>query len=198
MKKLLFITLMLIFASISQSAYAQFRTDSNTVTTKVGNPQTQTIAACPIPGGNITCGSKNVPVNGCGHCGIGYQAYMKGCTYEGIYFAMDIAGNDLQNVILPSVDGKTIQWSFVSQTNSDGSQAIQRYSGTNITTGEKYWLQLHHTNPGSATKGIKPSGEVGAQICGNGCNMKHVHVEFAKIDASGTKWQDAPSYFCKS
>lgn len=29
---------MLIFAFISQSAYAQFRTDSNTVTTKVGNP----------------------------------------------------------------------------------------------------------------------------------------------------------------
>lgn len=38
MKKLLFIALMLIFAFISQSAYAQFRTDSNTTTTKVGNP----------------------------------------------------------------------------------------------------------------------------------------------------------------
>ena len=183
----------------AQSVHAQLRTESNTVTTKVGNPQPQIIAACPIPGGKISCGSKNIPINGCGHCGIGYEAYMKNCTYEGIYFAMDIGGADLQNVILPSVNGKTIQWSWVDQTNAKDSQAIQRYSGTNTTTGEKYWLQFHHTDPGSAIKGIKSSGEIGARICGNGCNMRHVHVEFAKIDPSGvTKWQEAPSYFCKS
>lgn len=173
------------------------RTESNTVSTTVGNPPVS-LAVCPIPNGVITCGSKNVPIDGCGHCGIGYGAYMKNCTYEGINYAMDIGGDDFQNVILPSVDGKTINWTFVDQTNRKVDQAIQRYVGTDIATGEKYWIQFHHTAPESGIQGTHLSGSVGAKICGNGCGMGHVHVEFAKVDTSGRNvWVDAPTYFCK-
>lgn len=181
------------------AAHAQFRSDSETVTTTVGTPLANGgIAACPIPNGVITCGSKNVPVNGCGHCGVGYEAYMSGCTYEGINYAMDIGGTDFQDVILPSVGGAAITWTFVAETNRTNNQAIQRFGGTNEATGDKYWIQFHHTQPGSGNVGTHTSGERGANICGNGCNAEHVHVEFAKVDSSGKNiWQDAPNYFCR-
>lgn len=193
------ISISVVFLLGRELAQAQFRTDSNTVTTKVGNPSSGgSIASCPIPNGIITCGSKNVPINGCGHCGLGYEAYMANCTYPGIYYAMDIAGADFTNVILPSVSGKIIQWTFSGQTNNIGNQAIQLYSGTDSSTGEKFWIQFHHTQPGSGLSGTRSSGEIGAKICGDGCGMGHVHVEFAKIDPSGgTVWQDAPDYFCR-
>lgn len=198
MKKILIliVAILLLQASIVL-AQAQFRTNSNTVTTRIGNPVSGEFS-CPIPKGNITCGSKNLPVSGCGHCGIGYESYMNNCTYEGIYYAMDIAGADFTNVILPSVNGKIISWTFAAQANNKGNQAIQQYSGTDSSTGDKYWIQLHHTAPGSGRSGTYSSGGVGAKICGDGCGMGHVHVEFAKIETSGKySWQDAPAYFCK-
>lgn len=199
MKKILFvivINVFLVFFTLNAYAQQQFRTNSNTVTTRVGNP---VVAAsfCPIPNGTITCGSKNVPVSGCGHCGIGYESYMSNCTYEGINYAMDIAGIDFQDVILPSIEGQSISWTFAAE-NPRGNQAIQQYSGTNLATGEKYWIQFHHTSPGSGAQGTHISGERGANICGNGCNMGHVHVEFARIDTSGKQnWLDAPNFFCR-
>lgn len=200
MKKIFVLSCVVLLLQISVGivrAQSTLRTDSNTVTTRVGNPPTIEYA-CLIPNGIITCGSKNVPVNGCGHCGIGYEAHMKNCTYPGIYYAMDIGGTDFQNVILPSVEGKSISWSFVDQTNATPNQAIQIYVGTDAASGEKYWIQLHHTAPGSGKSGTYASGETGAQICGNGCGMGHVHVEFAKVDTSGRNiWVDAPDYFCK-
>lgn len=194
--KVLFFFLVTLFLTAG-AAFAQnaLHSESNTVTTRVGNP-VGGVAACPIPSGQITCGSKNVPVNGCGHCGLGYDAYMSNCSYPGIYYAMDIGGSDFQDVILPSVNGKIITWVFLAETNNVGNQAIQNYSGTDSSTGEKYRLQFHHTAPGSGG-GTHSSSEVGAKICGNGCGMGHVHVEFGKITPSGTDWVDAPNYFCK-
>lgn len=206
MKKIIIATITVLLFLLSPKVYAQtYRTDSNTVTTHVGNaPVTGGgIAACPIPGGSINCGSKNVPIKDpsgqlCGHCGVGYEAYMSNCTYPGIYFAMDIGGKDLQNVILPSVGGATIEWTWYDQTNNNGNQAIQRFSGTDRATGDKYWIQFHHSDPGSGNRGTHSSGDVGARICGNGCGMGHVHVEFAKVDPNGNNvWVDAPSYFCR-
>lgn len=201
--------LVLIILGLSFSiAYAQqqYRTESKIVTTKIGNPPV-VASFCPIPNGEITCGSKNKPINGCGHCGVGYEDYMDNCDYEGINYAMDIKGNDFQDVILPSVNGVQISWTWVDQTHEKlpseegGPQAIQRYSGTNTSTGEKFWIQFHHTRPGSGNQGTHTSGERGANICGDGCSPeKHVHVEFAKLDSLSGKpmWQEAPDYFCKA
>lgn len=183
-----------MFAGIT-FAQTTLHSESNTVVTKVGNP-VGAIAACPIPNGRINCGSKNIPINGCGHCGVGYDAYMANCTYPGIYYAMDIGGADFQDVILPSVNGAIIDWVFLGETNNVGNQAIQNYSGTDTSTGSKYRIQFHHTAPGSGG-GNHSSGDVGAKICGSGCGMGHVHVEFGKATPSGTEWVDAPSYFCK-
>ncbi len=200
--KLLLISLfgaVVVFMFMVMEVYAQqqYQTKSNTVTTRIGNPPIS-VSVCPIPNGTINCGSKNVPVNGCGHCGIGYEAYMKNCTYEGIYYAMDIGGNDFQDVILPSVGGASIEWTFSTESHRTSNQAIQLYSGTNLSTGEKYWIQFHHTRPGSGNPGTHTSGERGGNICGDSCEMKHVHIEFAKIDTSGkTIWLDSPDYFCK-
>lgn len=196
MKRIIIVLFSIGFLLAAIDAHAQqLRTNSNTVTTRVGNP-VSAAASCPIPNGTITCGSKNVPVNGCGHCGIGYDSYMSNCTYEGINYAMDIGGNDFQEVILPSIQNASISWTFVDE-DPRGNQAIQQYSGTNLSTGEKYWIQFHHTSPGSGNPGTHISGERGANICGNGCNMGHVHVEFARIDTTGkTVWLEAPNYFC--
>lgn len=201
-----FLITLFIFISLftfTKNVHAQLQSTSNIVTTDVGTPII-TSAICPIPNGIITCGSKNMPIGGCGHCGVGYEAFMKNCTYPGINYAMDIGGADNAPVILPSVNGKTISWTFVDQTNEvrppllGASQAIQLYAGTNTETGEKYWIQFHHTNIGSGVPGTHLSGERGANICSGGCNMGHVHVEFAKVDTSGNNvWVDAPTYFCK-
>lgn len=207
MKRLIFLIFLPLVTITSGHALAQFRTESNTVTTRVGNPISGNVAACPIQGGTVTCGSKNVPVNGCGHCGMGYEAYMDNCKYEkyeGINYAMDIGGGDFTPVLLPSVNGKIIEWSFVNETNrknkgeKDGPQAIQLYSGTDTSTGEKFWIQFHHSAPDSGNPGTHGSGTQGATVCGDGCNMRHIHVEFAKIEPSGKmSWQDAPNYFCR-
>ncbi len=203
MKFFITLFLFLVFSLFAGRIHAQLQSTSNTVTTDVGTPITSS-AICPISNGIITCGSKNVPIGGCGHCGIGYEAYMKNCTYPGIYYAMDIGGANDAPVILPSVNGKTISWTFVDQTNEiyppllNAPQAIQQYAGTDVETGEKYWIQFHHTGIGSGVPGTHSSGERGANICSGGCNMGHVHVEFAKIDTSGKNiWIDAPTYFCK-
>lgn len=198
-KKLLaavvFLLAMVSFEAGVVFAQNLLETKSNSVTTRVGNPPASA-SFCPIPNGTITCGSKNVPVNGCGHCGIGYEAHMANCTYEGINYAMDVAGSDFQEIILPSIQNVSISWTFVGESIK-GNQAIQQYSGTNLSTGEKYWIYFHHTSPGSGSLGTHVSGERGAAICGNGCNMGHVHIEFARIETVGKPvWLDGPNYFC--
>jgi len=203
MKKISFLisTVVFLFISIHSAQAQSYRTDSNTINTTVGEASGGGGGgagefSCPIPGGTITCGSKAVPINGCGHCGLGYESYMGYCTYPGINYAMDIAGGDFTPVILPSVNGAIIDWTFAGENGKTSNEAIQYYSGTDPKTGDKYWIQFHHTAPGSG-KGSHSSGDVGASICGSGCGKGHVHVEFAKVTPSGNQWQDAPNYFCK-
>lgn len=152
--------------------------------------------SCPIPNGVVTCGSKNKPVNGCGHCGLGYPRPDL-CTYDGINYAMDIAGDNdeltFDPVYLPKVNGNVIKWTFISQDR--GAEAIQRYTGVDELTHEQYFISLHHTQFDSGNPGTHFSGEVGAKICGGGCNEGHVHVEFGT--GSTGNYRDAPDYFCR-
>lgn len=149
---------------------------------------------CPIPNGSVTCGSKNVPVNNCGHCGVDYPR-MDLCTYDAIYYAMDIAGNDFDPIYLPKIRGNAIGWTFSNQTF--GAEATQQYTGLDQQTGDRYFIGFHHTQTGSGNPGTHLSGDVGARICGGGCNERHTHVELGLVTASGTQWLDAPNYFCK-
>ncbi len=181
---------------------------SNPVTTIIGNPPITSngsgpdsidASSCPIPNASPSCGSKNVPVNGCGHCGVGYGNYP--CGYEGIQYAMDVPTGPLSPIYMPLVNGKEIRWTFSHQmVKNDGITAIQYYGGTDDETQEQYWIQFHHTQPGSGA-GTISSGDRGANTCQTGCDTgtgPHVHIEFAKVDSSGNKiWQDAPNYFCR-
>ena len=186
--------LLLLLAVIT--AGAQYQTDSNTIRTTVGNPAVQA-SSCPIPNGISYCGSKNHPIRGCGHCGIGYGFP---CDYPSLQYALDVAATYGQEIFLPEITGQKIKWTWVDQQiKSDGITSIQRYSGTNEKTGDQYWIQFHHTAPGSGS-GTKMSGEVGARICRSGCDVgtgPHVHIEFANVTSTGLlSWVDAPLYFC--
>lgn len=150
--------------------------------------------SCPVSGGRsqVTCGGKISPVNGCGHCGIGYAQYMSGCTYEGINHAMDIAASAGAPIYLPTIGGDTIQWTFLSQAVTGGG-AIQRYAGRNTKTQEQYFIQFHHTQPGSGKAGARPSGELAGQVCLSCKNNNHVHVE---LENGGSSYLEASRYFC--
>lgn len=150
---------------------------------------------CPIPNGTVTCGTYFTPVNGCGHCGVGYEENMAICrAYPNTKYGMDIAGNAGQQVLLPTIEGKSVKWEWVLEEGK-AVDSIQRYAGTNIESGKRYILQLHHSQPGSGARGIHFSGEVGGKIC-NSCN--HVHVQLAEGGREGTPepWVDSAKYFC--
>lgn len=204
--KLIFFTLTLLALIFAFTLKVLAQThSSNPVDIIIGNPPVSSsgnggsinASSCPIPGGRITCGSRNVPIAGCGHCGVGYGNYP--CNYEGLNYAMDIAASPLDPVYMPLVNGKNIRWTFSHQLLNDSLTAIQYYGGIDEETQEQYWIQFHHTKPGSGG-GTIFSGDQGATICAPGCSTgsgPHVHVEFAKISDSGVKtWQDGPNYFC--
>jgi hypothetical protein len=208
--KLIILIPLFLFLAFSFKAFSQTHT-SNPVDIVIGKPPTSSpgtggsgpssinASSCPIPGGRVTCGSKNVPVSGCGHCSVGYENYP--CNYHSLQFAIDISAPALAPIYMPLVDGKKIRWTFSHQTvHSDGITAIQYYGGIDDDTQEQYWIQFHHAQPGSGG-GTIFSGDRGANICQTGCKTgsgPHVHVEFAKIDSSGNKiWQEAPNYFCR-
>lgn len=203
MKKIIFLFALLSFLTSGALVFSQqqLQTDSNTITTRVGNPPVASgPSSCPIPGGAPSCGSKNNPRAGCGHCGAGYGSFS--CGYQSLQYALDVPGSHGQSIILPSVGGQSIKWGFAGQQmKSDGRTAIQYYGGTNEATGEQYWIQFHHTTPGSGG-GTRLSGEEGARICSAPCEVgtgPHVHIEFARVTSGGVKeWLEAPLYFCGS
>ncbi len=205
MKK--YIILIVPFFLISFLTYKAYAVDhsSNIVVTKIGNPPISSgggavtdPSSCPIPGGQISCGSENIPVGGCGHCGVGYGNYT--CGYPGIHYAMDVGAKPGDPIFMPLVDGKNIRWTFSHQQLNDSLTAIQYYGGINEETQEQFWIQFHHTAPGSGG-GTLSSGDQGATICATGCSTgtgPHVHIEFALINENGERiWQDAPNYFCR-
>lgn len=213
MKKRIIIILTACLLIFALKAYAQDHS-SNTVITKIGNPPVSSsdesidATSCPIPSGVITCGSENAVVSGCGHCTADYIGGDSGlrsmCSdpnYPGIHYAMDVGAKPLDPIFMPLVNGKKIRWTFSHQAvDGDGITAIQYYGGIDDDTQEQYWIQFHHTKPGSGG-GTIYSGDRGANVCQSGCKTgtgPHVHIEFAKIDNSGNKtWVDAPNYFCR-
>jgi hypothetical protein len=107
----------------------------------------------------------------------------------------------LDPVYMPLINGQAVRWTFSHQlVKDDKITSIQYYGGINDKTQEQYWLQLHHTQPGSGG-GTIFSGDRGATLCQSGCSTgsgPHVHIEFALIDSNGNKiWQEAPNYFCR-
>ena len=193
-----------VIACIAITSFLQrsiFAQSSSTARVRVGNPAILA-SSCPIPNGVVTCGSKfTAAQNGCGHCGAGYGA-SRWCTgpeaYEAINYSIDIGGAWGQETFLPMVKGNVVSWTRLSPiTGTD--QEIQRYAGTDTTTGEQYYIQFHHTIKGSAPEGTRLSGEHASNICNNcsGVSGPHVHIEFGSSGASGTQWLDAPLYFCQ-
>lgn len=156
---------------------------------------------CPIPNGTVTCGSQFTPINDCGHCGLNYppDAISAYCSYPGTKYAIDIAGSDFQDILLPKINGNIVTWTYQGE-EAGATQAIQKYTGS-VSNGtyQTYYLQLHHTQPGSGNSGVHQSGNIGGKICGNGCNEGHVHVQVGDggDTPSSTGWLDAAQYFCK-
>ena len=147
---------------------------------------------CPIPNSTIQCGSQFTPINGCGHCLPGYGP-PSACVYEGTKYSLDVNGKPGQAILLPSVKGAMVQWVFVRQ-EVGASQAIQAYAGKE-SGGKQYYLQLHHTQPNSGTKG-GTSGQLGGNIWSGG---DHTHVQIGEGDnLSNTRWLDTPLYMCKA
>lgn len=186
----------MLLASVT-SVHAQQQSDSNEVRTRVGNP-TVTASSCPIPNGIPSCGSRNEPRNGCGHCSPAYTS-AHGCNYESLAYALDVPAPYGADVYLPTINGAEIKWTFFDQYYNDSRTTIQRYGGTDEETGQQYLIKFHHSLPNSGG-GTKHSGEVGANICQAPCNVgtgPHTHIEFASVNSSGSyTWLDAPLYFC--
>lgn len=189
------------------------------------DPTTPPGKDCPIQGGRVLCGSVNNPkgasikacsdkklnVTQCGHCNACYQTTSPNdynnfciesrCPNCGTAYGLDVVGAAGAPVLLPSIGGKTIQWTWIRT----GKETIQGYSGVPVDDPNiKYWLQLHHTQPGSGVK-VGRSGERGANICLS-CfsSSPHVHIQLAlgstKPSNSGNTdanhWLDASVALC--
>lgn len=218
-----------LLITTSGLVYSQLQKESNTVCTKVGqsgpectsggdmippkNP-VEGLFSCPLDGGKITCGSKNHPVNGCGHCGLGYDSSAIQCNAEyqnGTFNAIDISNmppGDLkirgEPIYLPYIGSNNIEWKYLKQDVTDGiaTEARQQFVGYDKVNVKSYFLQYHHTellsSPPPSGKAYN-SGEIGARICripSRASNCDHVHTQIlpgTAIDHS--KWLDAAIVF---
>lgn len=159
-------------------------------------------ASCPIPNGKIICGSHDHPSNNCGHCGLNYPDAQGNCSpYPGTAFAIDVGAGDFDHIYLPQIHNHVIKWNFVGEEIGRlTNEAIQKYTGTDQVTQEKYYLQLHHSQPGSGSPGAHMSGDLGGNVCGDGCQERHTHVQLASggnfPGNSNNGWLDSALYFC--
>ena len=167
---------------------------------EVTQPPPDLTATCPIAGGTaatVTCGSFFTIRSNCGHCrpDAGYANFMNNCNYEAINYAEDIGGISGQDVILPSINGATIDWMLIDVLPSNPGYK-RYYSGINNRTNDEYWIQFHHVDADyGVTSGT--SGGVGARICTSSPDCSHVHVEFSTVTPGGGKTsQDAPLFLC--
>lgn len=175
---------------------------------KPTGPGTLASASCPIANGMVTCGSKNNAINGCGHCDASYIARYdpenRSCSFPNTQYAMDIGGNDFQEVYLPTINGHQIKWDFIpeGEESRGANESLFGYAGEDTQNGDRFYLQLIHVQPGSQAAGSVYSGTIGARICGNGCrngrNARHVHVELGTGGTSlgNVTWADATQFFC--
>lgn len=164
---------------------------------------------CPIPNGFISCGSMFTPITtggfaACGHCAASYPAasFADNCMQvwtPGTQHAIDVAkapGVSVASleVLLPKVNGHIIQWTYLAE-EIQGAQSIQKYAGEDTINHDAYYLQLHHSTPGSGNQGVHQSGAVGAKIWSGG---DHMHVQIGTGSTlSHDKWLDAAQYFCR-
>lgn len=199
--------------------------DTEQVITKVGNapavsqapsvslpPSTAGRASCPIQEGPFNCGSKLTPRQlgapaalKCGHCAPTYprDSFAANCTQTwapGTASAVDIGGPEFTPVYLPSIDGNSIDWTFLGHEQKASNQTIMKYRGFDSQNEKNYYLQFHHVappGPGEYPFGSKyKSGDRGARVCGGGCGMVHVHVQIGSgtyLDNSA--WLDSGALF---
>lgn len=176
--------------------------------------------SCPIPQGTVTCGSKQTPVvynpglgfSSCGHCGTGYNAGSDQCIRypEGTSNAIDIAVipyrgteedkiNDYAEIRFPTINGHNADWTLVRKEPAQdvGNQQILGYKATDTTTGENFYVQFHHSAPGSGSASGR-SGDIAGKVCGSGCNVFHTHVQIQTGSALGQgQWLNAAQFFCR-
>lgn len=218
--KYFIVVLFFILIIFPQSTFAQ-SFESNKFETRVGDPKATLPPAggppatagevCPVDT-YINCGTYWSPRRNCGHClAPGYTAgsppssfngstparpyYPFGngtCEYAGTLYGIDIAGEDGQEIKLPTIKEESVEWSFYYEYPSGKypNESIMAFSGR--LGSELYYLQLHHAMPGSGNRGATKSGERGANICAAGCNERHTHVQLAtgKPNASESDWLD--------
>ncbi|OGK27414.1 hypothetical protein A3D80_00435 [Candidatus Roizmanbacteria bacterium RIFCSPHIGHO2_02_FULL_40_13b] len=167
---------------------------------------------CMPPGGPYSCGTRNHPINGCGHCGIGYPraSYCKADDTArnagGNAEAIDITHKPLASVPLPFIKGHSVIWHHDLDTffsdNSDPYASYQEYSGTDTVTRKKYIIRYLHTqhrsgiplgtNANSGVEGVK----VCLQWVRNGAVTQGNHIHIQIYDGQIKKWVEATDYYC--
>lgn len=163
---------------------------------------------CPAASRNIICTSAfDDQTHRCKHCldGLypGGSAALQ-CRYPGTYYAIDVLAGRGETVYLPTIAGKSIKWRFIDGGEGSSGQRILKYSGIHEPTGEQYYLQLHHSEPGSGNPGEHMSGEPGGRVCTLNIpgECDHTHVQIASgayfpAGGSGSMWLDAAAYMCR-
>lgn len=161
----------------------------------IQTPQPIKPGECSKPNGPYLCGARSFPLANCGHCGKGYPADQQRANCDngkaevwGTAYAIDIALKPFSPILLPSINGQNLTWTFYAQRNYSDN-AIQRYRG--IANNKTYVLQLHHTLIGSGIGNNKTAltGQVGAKVCPT-CD--HVHIQIMESGA----WKPATNYYC--
>lgn len=190
-----------------------------------GSGGNTTNLSCPIPTGTVLTGSKYNPIifgpelkdrypPESGHCGPGYDpGGGDQCTAsykEGTFNAIDVYAdpivndvtdmrrkNDFAQVYFPNIKGHTAEYSLVYNSGESGNQTIYGYAVTDLTSGEKYYIQFHHSDPHSAVQQGK-SGDKAVRVCGNGCNVFHSHIQIQTGSSlNAGRWLDATQFFCR-
>ncbi|MDO8498083.1 MAG: hypothetical protein Q7S61_06095 [bacterium] len=176
-----------------------------------GSPPDQggknTSPTCPIMNPDRTCGSRSNAIRSCAHC---TEQYILEDEHDnpdrrppirelckdsyGTPFALDIAASPGTTAYLPSINNHLIEWEFLNEEKGS-SYAIQKYIGTDKETGDKYYIQFHHTRPGSGNPGIHTTDSLNyAGII----DANHLHVQLAQgTPNAGGNWVDATQYLCK-
>lgn len=141
------------------------------------------LASCPVQGGIIWTGSYQAdPVNG--HCSDNYGA----CDHNSRRAkSIDVrtGGPSGENVVLPSLEGKTQDWIYVNRLPNFLSDCTDPADGTcgstmifmvNLGDGKNWTLHLVHMGGSSFVLGkVYPSGTVVGKT-----SATHVHISLGK------------------
>lgn len=106
-----------------------------------------------------------------------------GCSSYG--YSIDVFGSPGQEVFLPTVDGKNVQWSYV-RSFSNGTAG-----NSHIYRAGQYTIVLTHLSSNTNTGSGLSSGTAISKLHPMGTNT-HVHIEFA----DGGRYVRPEEYFC--